>query len=464
MRKLVLFAFLTIIFSNVSAQFASQNISLLSIFNDTTVVPEPQFGLRYQSCWGWADPLTGREYGVIGSTSGTYIIEVTNPLAPVKRDYVSSRRTNLVWHEYKTYGNYLYIISDGPATNQLQICDMTYLPDSVHVVYDSNVLFNRAHTITIDGNKMYLANVSGSVYHSMQVYSLNNPELPVLLRSLDQDYPDINQVHDMTVSNDTVYASCGNQGLHIYKYDSIANTFTEIGALTTYPEQGYNHSTALSGDHSTLYMCDETTGKAVKVVNLADIANPSADTIFRSHVGAIAHNPYVKDNYLYIAYYLDGVYVYDISNPLIPVLAGFFDTHPQNGNSFPANTYEGCWAVYTDLPSGVLLASDMQYGLFCLDADRVTGLPHFSINNQETMVAFPNPARDEIKIMLKNVSNESIRIEITDELGRVVKQSIYFVSYNGEVTVQLDNFLPGIYFVKASTSEKVFVSKVNVVN
>jgi hypothetical protein len=29
--------------------------------------------------------------------------------------------------------------------------------------------------------------------------------------------------------------------------------------------------------------------------------------------------------------------------------------------------YEGAWAAYTDLPSGVLLVSDMQYGLFALD-------------------------------------------------------------------------------------------------
>ena len=203
------------------------------------------------------------------------------------------------------------------------ICPILFM-----LVYDSNALLSRAHTISIDGNKMYLASVSNASYHPMQVFFHNDPESPVLLRSLEQDYPNINVVHDMYVVHDTVYASCANQGLYIYKYDSVANHFTQLGSLSTYPEQGYNHSSVLSNDHSKLYMCDaRTTGKAVKVIDVTTINNPSYDTLFRSHVGAIAHNPYVKGNLLYIAYYLDGVYVYDISNLAVaPVLAGYFET------------------------------------------------------------------------------------------------------------------------------------------
>ncbi len=465
MKKNCLLIILTIIVQHVSGQFASQNISLLSNFDDLAVVAEPQYGLRYQGCWGWADTLTGKEYGIIGSTSGTYIIDVTNPAAPVQRSYVSTRQNNLIWHEYKTFGKYLYIISDGPSNNQLQICDLSYLPDSVHVVYDSHALFSRAHTIFMDGNRMYLGTVSGTTSHSMQVYSLNNPVSPVLLRSLEQDYPSINIVHDMFVTHDTVYASCGSQGLHIFKYDSVANQFSELGTLTTYQEQGYNHSSVLSEDHSTLYMCDESSGKAVKVVDVTTIHNPTVDTIFRSHVGAIAHNPYVKGNYLYVAYYLDGVYVYNISNPRIPVLAGFFDTYPQNGNSFPPSTYDGCWGVYTGLPSGTLLASDTKKGLFCLDASMITGLHEFSGSSNEAMIVYPNPVNDVIKIRLTNKNGiEQTRIEITDSWGRKVKEMSNINFIDGEVQLRLDKFSPGIYLFKVNTSDRTFVQKVNVVN
>src|SRR5258707_1238205 len=90
MKKKYLLVILTVIGYRSTAQYPSQNISLLSNFDNPAVVAEPQVGLRYSSCVGWADPVTGKEYGIIGSTSGTYIVEVTNPANPVQRAYVSS--------------------------------------------------------------------------------------------------------------------------------------------------------------------------------------------------------------------------------------------------------------------------------------------------------------------------------------------------------------------------------------
>src|ERR1043166_3745674 len=113
--------------SMLFAQYDHQNISFLSLFDDPAVQPEPNYGIRYQSCWGWVDTSNGREYGIIGSTAGTYIVEVTDPQNPVQRDYVAGRSTQRIWHEYKTYQNYLYVIADGGG-NSLQIIDLSYLP------------------------------------------------------------------------------------------------------------------------------------------------------------------------------------------------------------------------------------------------------------------------------------------------------------------------------------------------
>src|SRR6185503_3048475 len=128
------FCFLNVPFS--IAQFAHQNITLFDQFDDPSVVAEPVYGIRYQGCWGWVDPADDHEYGIIGSTAGTYILEVTDPVNMVMRDYVPGRQSDCIWHEYKSYANYLYIISDdgGSPTNSLQIVDMSYLPDSVHKV------------------------------------------------------------------------------------------------------------------------------------------------------------------------------------------------------------------------------------------------------------------------------------------------------------------------------------------
>ena len=207
-NTLLVIALLTSMMAN--AQFTFQNIALLGQFNDTTVVAEPVYGIRYQSCWGWVHPTTLHEYGVIGSTAGTYIIDVTDPANLIQSDYIPHRQTDAIWHEYKTFGNYLYIISDDGGNNSLQIADLSTLPDSANVIYDSNSIFTHSHTLFIDGSKLYVASVSSTGnFSSMNVYSLANPALPSLLRRLDDDFPAIGSVHDMFVSNDTVYASCG---------------------------------------------------------------------------------------------------------------------------------------------------------------------------------------------------------------------------------------------------------------
>lgn len=418
-NTLLVIALLTSMIAN--AQFTFQNIALLGQFNDTTVVAEPVYGIRYQSCWGWVHPTTLHEYGVIGSTAGTYIIDVTDPANLIQSDYIPHRQTDAIWHEYKTFGNYLYIISDDGGNNSLQIADLSTLPDSANVIYDSNSIFTHSHTLFIDGSKLYVASVSSTGnFSSMNVYSLANPALPSLLRRLDDDFPAIGSVHDMFVSNDTVYASCGYDGLYIFHYDEILNQFVNLGSLTNFPTSRYNHSSDLSPDHQILYMCDEVPdGMPFSIVDVSDISNPTVLSTMSTNPGCTPHNPYVEGDLLYMAAYQDGLYVYDISVPASPVQIGYFDTHPQNPTgTYPSPAYQGCWAAYTKLPSGNILASDMQLGLFVLD---VSGLPT-SVKNENLNTGisiYPSPAINELFVKIENPTG-SQSITLTDITGKIV--------------------------------------------
>ncbi|MBK7570390.1 MAG: choice-of-anchor B family protein [Bacteroidetes bacterium] len=418
-NTLLVIALLTSMMAN--AQFTFQNIALLGQFNDTTVVAEPVYGIRYQSCWGWVHPTTLHEYGVIGSTAGTYIIDVTDPANLIQSDYIPHRQTDAIWHEYKTFGNYLYIISDDGGNNSLQIADLSTLPDSANVIYDSNSIFTHSHTLFIDGSKLYVASVSSTGnFSSMNVYSLANPALPSLLRRLDDDFPAIGSVHDMFVSNDTVYASCGYDGLYIFHYDEILNQFVNLGSLTNFPTSRYNHSSDLSPNHQILYMCDEVPdGMPFSIVDVSDISNPTVLSTMSTNPGCTPHNPYVEGDLLYMAAYQDGLYVYDISVPSSPVQIGYFDTHPQNPTgTYPSPAYQGCWAAYTKLPSGNILASDMQLGLFVLD---VSGLPT-SVKNENLNTGisiYPSPAINELFVKIENPTG-SQSITLTDITGKIV--------------------------------------------
>ena len=81
------------------AQYPSQNITLLSHWDTAITAAEPAYAIRYNSVWGWVDPQDNKEYAIIGSTDGTYFIDVTIPTAPVVRAYVAGRRNQCIWRE-----------------------------------------------------------------------------------------------------------------------------------------------------------------------------------------------------------------------------------------------------------------------------------------------------------------------------------------------------------------------------
>lgn len=466
MRKIYITLLSAFLFFQLQAQYAHQNIDLLGNFDDPSVQDEPVYGIRYQSCWGWVDPDDNHEYGIIGSTAGTYIIDVTDPINPIQRDYVPHRQNDCIWHEYKTYGKYLYIISDdgGSPTNSLQIADLSYLPDSVHILYDDTTVFVHAHTQYIDGNHWYVASVArrNQVYYPMAVYSLANPLAPVLLRSLSQDYPNISSVHDMFVINDTIYASCAYDGLNIYKYDSVTNHFIQLGSMPGDPND-YNHSSFISRDRSTLYMCIEVPdGRPVHIVDVSDISNPSVISTFATNAGDTPHNPYVIGDVMVLAAYLDGVYMYDVSQPQNPQYIGYFDSHPQNGTSYSGLAYMGAWAAYTDLPSGNLLISDMQYGLFVLDASLAMSAANNKPVAANGISLYPNPVHDQVNLVPEKTVHGNVIAELFSLDGRVVFRQEYDLSSERMISIDTRLFPSGMYQLALQTESGTYFNKVSV--
>ena len=465
----LIFVLVIVITIVVNAQYDQQNISLLGHWFNLSETGEPELGIKYQGVCGWVDTADGnKEYAIQGSSSGTSIIDVSIPGSPVLRDFIAGRRNLCKWREYKTYGKYLYAISDDIAPNSFQIIDLSYLPDSVHVVHDDTTIFERAHTLFVDGDKLYCGSVtrpSGAGYYSMAVFSLANPEFPVLLRALNQDDANIGFAHDIFVRNDTIYASCGYQGLFIYKLNADT-TFSLINSLTSYPDQGYNHSSSLTPDGQNLIFCDEVpSNKAVKIINVGNMQNIFVESTVKSTEGATAHNPYIfGSNRAVIAYYQDGLQIYNITNPALPSRTGYFDTDtidgPGNNYNSPNAHYHGCWGAYVDLPSGIILASDMQNGLFILDADIALGLKK-EITTTNNILLFPNPTNNNIAIALQLKNSDDLLFEVFDIKGRKISGKTERIpSGNTTKTIVTEELAQGVYILKITGKEINFSQKV----
>jgi choice-of-anchor B domain-containing protein len=465
MGKLLLIVSLTLALGSVAQTYPNHNITLLSNVNPETINNWYGVNTKYAGCYGWHNPVDDKEYAILGSTTGNHFIEITDPANPVVRDFVPGASQTNLWREIQTYQHYAYLISDDNGSD-LQIVDMSYLPDSVHVVYESTALFTKAHTLFVEGTKLYIGGITlagGAGTYPMAVYDLADPVNPILLRTLNQDYPSIGYVHDMFVKNDTVYASTGNPGLFIFKYNSN-NTFTMLASFTNYLQVGYNHSSYITPDSKTLVFCDEVpTGLAAKVLDVSDFSNLTLKDTIVSHPGATAHNPYVTNDYhAVISYYQDGVYIYDISDPSNAVMAGFFDTDPEHGdndNYSNSNSYQGCWGAYPFLPSGVLLASDMQHGLFILDMSAALSVKsNGSVENYVHL--YPNPSSDLLQLVISGEEKGNLELVIYDITGKKIRvQEINKAGSFLKTNLDISGIAPGAYVVRLAGGKTNYSSK-----
>lgn len=409
------------------------NINLLSHIDPETDNTGGD-GRKYSGCWGWYQAAKNKEYAIVGTSSKTYFIDVTNPQNPVIRDSVMAAHAGCTWREIKNYQNYCYIVSDDAKPNTFQIVDMQYLPDSVHVVHNGTTYFERCHTIFVDQDRLYCGGPTpagtNAPTENMWVYSLANPANPVLLRKLWQDVPAINYVHDMFVRNDTVYASCGNQGFFILKFNPATNTFALMQSFTGYPYSGYNHSSWQTDDRKTMVFADEVpAGLPAKVIDVSNFNNITLVDTIRSHLKATAHNPYIMHNkWCWMSTYQDGLYLYDISTPSNTTIHGYFDTHPQHGtnDNFAGSDYSGNWGAYPYLPSKIIIACDMQNGIFILEGDydyKITVGMDEKAGKEKAASAFsvyPSPANDEVTLLIANQDNRLLTYSICDVSGKVL--------------------------------------------
>lgn len=369
--------FLLILFSGLASLLVAQqnnaslNISLLAKMAPNTS-DQGIDGRKYSGCWGWYQVAKNKEYAIAGASNGTYFYDVTTPSAPVLSDFVDGPK-GCTYREMKTRGHYCYIITDDFNSTGLQIVDLQYLPDSVSLVYEGKDYFKRAHSIWIDGAHMYLGSVTySSTYVAMAVFSIANPTVPLHLRDLNDDNSFINTVHDLHTRHDTIYANSAYQGLHIFYFDSVQNKFSQLGSYTGFARAGYNHSSYLTDDGKHLVFCEEIpAGLPIRIVNVQNPANVQAESTVIPHPQTTPHNPFVKGNFAVVGCYEDGLYVYDISDPGNPSRAGFYDTYHQGGfegGGYGTSNYRGTWGAYPYLPSGIIIANDMQNGIFLLDA------------------------------------------------------------------------------------------------
>lgn len=370
MKKQITLLFILFLFLQLSlAQDTSFNMGKLGTWDDNTVTPVG--GLYFNEVWGYVDG-DGNEYAVMGSPGEVHFINVTIPSSPTLKQSIAGTYFS-IWRDFKSYGNYVYGVHDGSGSGTfegLSIYDMSALPSGNITKTNLNTHFGRAHNIFVDepNARLYIAG-SNTQSDGLIVYDISTPGSPVLLKNLNFGGQG-GYVHDLFVRDNIAYCNSGsgsNGGMWVYDLTDLNNVIT-YGIENT---GGYNHSSWMTDDNSHVVYATETSNFPLYIVDVSDVTNGNITqkasfkqpNLAPTHVNNIAHNPLIKGDYCYVSYYEDGVQIWDISNPSMPALAGYYD---MVNNSNYNGTSRGVWGVYPFLPSGNILASDDINGLYVL--------------------------------------------------------------------------------------------------
>lgn len=385
MRKNIftpLFLLLMACATNLSAQL---NIELLGHL---------EYADQLSNLTGWADGA-GNEYAIVGTEDGTSIVDITDPTNPVEVQFVDG--INSIWREVRTWSHYAYVVTEGGGG--LLCIDLQNLPGSVDYNFtDGGVGLNSGHTVFCDENGIVHVFGSNKGVGGDQMFDANvDPLNPPFIGEVEEWY-----IHDGFVRGDTLWAGNIYDGWFSV-WDITDKTSPVLMAQQSTPGE-FTHNVWLSDDNNFLFSTDEETNAVVASYDVSDLTDIQELDEFRANPGtnSIPHNTFVLGDFLVTAYYRDGVIITDATYPNILIKTGEYDTSPLSGNGF-----NGAWGTWPFLPSGNIIVSDMEQGLFVLGptyvkacyldgtvTDAVTGAPLFEAEVSFTGVGVVDATTD----------------------------------------------------------------------
>ncbi|NVJ61259.1 MAG: choice-of-anchor B family protein [Gammaproteobacteria bacterium] len=414
--------------------------------------------------WGHVDLNTGTEYAIIGTRVGIAVFDLSDPANPVQVG--STTGVGTTWRDIKVYQYhdeslnvwraYAYVTVDGAAEG-FTIVDLNSLPESISIVERNNTV-DIAHNVYIsnvdyglnikqDGVNPILqlvgANKLSGSFHS---YDLSNPRTV----TINQNQSSFNGythdgasvlLKDSRVENGcfngttscTVFVDFNEKEMLLWDITDPTNTL-RLSTVTyndVLPSSQYIHSGWVSEDKRFVLLHDEFDesrgglNSTVRIFQIDNLREPVQVGQWTGPTRAIDHNGFVRGNRYYMSNYERGLTILDLTNPADPVEVGFFDTYPASNR--PA--FNGAWGTYPFLPSGLILVSDINSGLYVLrDNTRVTNNGNLSF--ESSTVTLDRGQVHAINVARTNTgaSSDAVSVEYEVLSGSAVEGTDFVLS------------------------------------
>lgn len=345
------------------------NISLVA----NVELPNGEVG---NDIWGYTDE-NGLEYAIMGGASHTYIWSLEDYENPIQRAAIEG--TTTIWRDMKVWEDHIYVTTDNRQSNTnydgLLIIDMSEAPDNITFEFQrenfdvgsGSQQLGSCHNIYIDEDGYaYLAgcNIGNGGIIILDLADKNNP---TFVGAVDDRYS-----HDVYVKDSIMYTSDVFTGIFsMYDIRDRANPEFINGAPSS---SNFTHNAWLSDDGNYLFTTDELGDAYVDAFDISDPDDIQKVDRYRpldtEGLGVIPHNTHYLDGYLVTSWYTDGFKVIDAHKPDNLIEVASYDTwQGADGVSSPDEGFNGCWGAYPFFPSGKMLASDINSGLYVLDVD-----------------------------------------------------------------------------------------------
>lgn len=358
--------------NGMAGSFSCRDVDLLAFLPHSEIG-----GGSGNDLWGWTDPQTGREYALVGRSTGTAFVEISNPRAPVYLGDLPTHTVESIWRGIKVFADHAFIVSEAP-NHGMQVFDLRQLRrvTSPPVQFAETAHygeFGSTHTLAINTQTGFAYAVgTRTCQGGLHVVDVRTLTAPTTAGCFSFD----GYTHETQC---VIYK--GPDALHRDReicFNSNEDTLTIVDVTnkheqtqlsrTGYSGSAYTHQGWLTENQRFFVVNDEGDERAFGHPTrtwLWDVSSLNAPVLMGHYdgpVGAIDHNLYIRGHLVYEANYRSGLRVLDASEIAGSALreVGFFDVYPADDE--PA--FNGAWSVYPFFASGSVAVNGIEQGLF----------------------------------------------------------------------------------------------------
>jgi len=327
--------------------------------------------------WGWTDPLTGREYALVGRSSGTAFVDISTPSRPVYLGDLPTKTDDSTWRGIKVFSDHAFIVSEA-IDHGMQVFDLKRLRDvpAPPVTFTETAHyggFGSTHTLAMNSRTGFAyAAGTRTCEGGLHAVDVRTPASPRAAGCFGLD----GYTHETqcVVYNgpDTIYRNreiCFNSNEDTLTIVDVTDKLEQVQlSRTGYGGSAYTHQGWLTEDQRFFLVNDEGDETAFKhptrtwIWDVSDLDAPLIASTYDGPTASIDHNLYIRGNLVYESNYRSGLRVLDASEIAQGALreVGFFDLFPWDD----APGYNGAWSAYPFFASGSVVINGIEQGLF----------------------------------------------------------------------------------------------------